>query len=87
MGIDLRRGRCTVLWVKQEEGSEWRVINVIDFASRFQHVSTNGDMNDLENQLRVARELRDGWRTNGPWLRPEFKIEQYNIARELVHVE
>lgn len=88
---DLRSRRQTILWVRNDPSSQWRVLNIIDFSSKFQSVprtsSSGYDMNLHENQLSVARELRDGWRTNGPWPFAEFRIQQYNEFGQFIHGE
>jgi len=87
--INLKRGRCTVLWIKQDEDTNWRVLNTIDFSSNFRSIPRieKLDMNDTKNQLSVVRELRDGWRSNGPWPRAQFQITQFNDNQELIHIE
>lgn len=68
----------TELWVKEDEKRIWRLLCTVNFGSTFRTMDwwskANGE--DLDNQLRAAREQRDGWKQNGPWPNAQFRIYQ-----------
>ena len=67
----------TILKVRESPKSNWRVLCTVDANSNFKDMSwmTRCDMMDRENQMKAAREQRDGWRMNGPWPHASFRIE------------
>lgn len=70
----------TILMVKQTPKAPWRVLCTVTSNSNFKDMGwmTKADLNDPDNQLRAAREQRDGWKHNGPWPNAKFRIEDHN---------
>ena len=64
----------TRLWIKQTPQSSERLLNTIGSGSRFKSTKRQPSFTE-ESQQAVARELADGWKTNGPWPTATFRIE------------
>ena len=77
----------TILKVKETPKSNWRVLCTVDANSNFKDMQwmIKSNMGDAANQLRAAREQRDGWKHCGPWPNAKFRIE--NSAGELIEGE
>jgi hypothetical protein len=69
----------TELWGIDENGRRY-LMNEIKSTSRYNSIKLS--KRELENQhtpevqLRIARELRDGWRMAGPWPHRQYEIVQ-----------
>lgn len=79
----------TQLWVLERPESNWRLLNTITFSSQFKtvHVGRNEKLSDPAVQQRVARDLADGWRHNGPWPFATFRMitrdERKGVVEEM----
>lgn len=84
---EVRHG-ATFLLVNQPH---WRLMNRITATSRFDSVKQKrptaqnpSPQADPEEQERIARDLADGWRRNGPWFNPQFKMVQFDLKGNLL---
>lgn len=77
----------TILKVRETPKSNWRVLCTVTGHSNFKDMKwmQKTDMLLPDNQLRAAREQRDGWVQNGPWPHAKFRIE--TEAGELIEGE
>ena len=71
--------RATELWGIDENGRRF-LMNEIKAGSRFDSVKVtkaeSSRQHTAEVQLKIARELRDGWRMNGPHPHRQYEIVQ-----------
>lgn len=65
----------TELRVMEDEKCVPRLLNTINYSSRFKNLDVRGlDLGTQEGQEEVARRIAAGWRQNGPWNSPRFLI-------------
>lgn len=71
--------RQTELWGIDEDGRRY-LMNEITGTSRFQSIkltkSESSRQHTAEVQLKIARELRDGWKMHGPNPNRKYEIVQ-----------
>ncbi len=65
----------TKVWIRQEPGAQERLLALVTPTSHYQDIKPKGSMFDEKVQRDVAEQIIDGWRMNGPWRNPQFRIE------------
>lgn len=81
---------CTKLYEIRQGGSR-RLMNEIKAGSRFQSVTLSKreseNQHTEEVQVKIARDLRDGWKQNGPNVHARYSIvSEYSDGTEVPHV-
>lgn len=71
--------QATELWGIDENGRRY-LMNEIKSTSRFDSVKLTKSESNLQHtapvQLKIARDLRDGWKANGPHPHRQYEIVQ-----------
>lgn len=73
----------TKVFIKKYPDYGWNLLNRITSSSKFKNIkvkkptaSDPDPQESLEEQLRIANEMIDGWKSCGPWPKAEYRIEQ-----------
>ena len=75
----------TILRMIEDVDAKPRIMNVIDFGSRFKTTKAK-ETSTPEGQLEVAMELALGWKNNGPWPNAKFTIHKCTSKTDEVQV-